>query len=352
MPSNVTCFLYARVKLLLTNFCWQPFLARVPYQFRSPTQSMIRCPRFNRIHVDPNWATNSITKSIIEHPLWRYDSRVYSTFFIFHLTLGTSLCCQWGRAVAMVKVGGQWEMGQALHMSNERSCTCQIYIAGSRQTTVSDSVPRSLALHVSVMLGALAFTRTNAAGFQREALPIVSMFARFHPWWTQVQVPSSPTSVSSSNEVRKFSLLNLELSLAVGQLQLRHRWGELSWLQFCRHLQSGPLWHRDPKDRAICADRMVKRNKSCRKVAWSSLSVRPQGLVSGHLNFLYLFCNAAATSEAFWARFASVVAEAAQGHSVILGLGEGMSRSLRPWEILYQCTLPDQPSLVKESELR
>ena len=110
-------------------------------------------------------------------------------------------------------------MGQALHMSNERSCTCQIYIAGSRQTTVSDSVPRSLALHVSVMLGALAFTRTNAAGFQREALPIVSMFARFHPWWTQVQVPSSPTSVSSSNEVRKFSLLNLELSLAVGHLQ-------------------------------------------------------------------------------------------------------------------------------------
>lgn len=62
-------------------------------------------------------------------------------------------------------------------------------------------------------------SRTNAAGFQREALPIVSMFARFHPWWTQVQVPSSPTSVSSSNEVRKFSLLNLELSLAVGQLQ-------------------------------------------------------------------------------------------------------------------------------------
>lgn len=104
-------------------------------------------------------------------------------------------------------------MGQALHMSNERSCTCQIYIAGSRQTTVSDSVPRSLALHVSVMLGALAFTRTNAASFQREALPIVSMFVRFHPWWTQVQVPSSPTSVSSSNEVRKFSLLNLELSL-------------------------------------------------------------------------------------------------------------------------------------------
>lgn len=64
------------------------------------------------------------------------------------------------------------------------------------------------------------------------------------------------------------------------------------------------------------------------------------------------FCSAAATSEAFWARLASVVAEAAQGHSVILGLGEGMSRSLRPWEILYQCTLPDQHSLVKESELR
>lgn len=47
----------------------------------------------------------------------------------------------------------------------------------------------------------------------------------------------------------------------------------------------------------------------------------------------HLFCSA--TSEAFWARFAIVVAEAAQGHLVIAGLGEGMSRSLRPWEILY-----------------
>ena len=34
---------------------------------------------------------------------------------------------------------------------------------------------------------------------------------------------------------------------------------------------------------------MVKRKKTCRKVAWSSLSVRPQGLVSRHLTFLYLF---------------------------------------------------------------
>lgn len=105
-------------------------------------------------------------------------------------------------------------MGQALHMSNERSCTCQIYIAGSRQTTVSDSVPRSLALHVSVMLGALAFICIYHVpmpqAFNGKHL---QLFLCSHDWWTQVQVPSSPTSVSSSNEVRKFSLLNLELSL-------------------------------------------------------------------------------------------------------------------------------------------
>ena len=102
------------------------------------------------------------------------------------------------------------EMGQALHMSNgRRSCTCQIYIAGSRQTTVSDSVPRSLAFACLSDVGSrrqlLHLSRINALRFQREEPPIVSMFARFHPWWSQVQVPSSPTSVSSSNEVRQFS---------------------------------------------------------------------------------------------------------------------------------------------------
>ena len=180
--SCVSCMLGLLGSMLLTNFSWQPFLARVPYQFRSPTQSMIRCPRFNRIRVDPNWATNSITKNIIEHPFWRYDSRVYSTFFIFPpdprykfvlpMKQGSRPGQSWrpvGNGASFAHV--EWKK---LHVPD---LYCWLpadhgFRLSSKKLSLaclSDVGSSCIYMHLS---------RTNAAGFQREALAIVSMFAR------------------------------------------------------------------------------------------------------------------------------------------------------------------------------
>lgn len=209
----IKCHVFLAVdQLLLTAFsCKSPLSIQISDTIDDTVPS---------IQSDPCWPKlghNSITKNIIEHALWRYDSRVYSTFFIFPpdprykfvlpMRQGSRPGQSWrpvGNGASFAHV--EWKK---LHVPD---LYCWLpadhgFRLSSKKLSLaclSDVGSSCIYMHLS---------RTNAAGFQREALPIVSMFARFHPWWTQVQVPSSPTSVSSSNEVRKFSLLNLELSL-------------------------------------------------------------------------------------------------------------------------------------------